>query len=79
MQVFLQYTSGNLAFKNLFYGPSKNTIGVVRGLTSRTILKMRCKSSLKYLAIENKVEDAIKGSKLGTEFRSKRFLNKRSF
>lgn len=58
--------SGNLAFRGLFHKFSKSAIRV-RVLASKIVLKMHCRSSSKYLAIEDVVGGIAKGSRLRVE------------
>lgn len=65
----------NLLFKNLFHQPLKGTIGAVEVLASRTILRIHCRSSFKYLAIEDVVKNAAKGSELEIKPRAESSCN----
>lgn len=51
----------NLVFKNLLLDHSKKATRAIGVLTSRTALKIYCKSFSKYLAIEN-VMDLLRQS-----------------
>lgn len=47
------------------------TIGVVEVLTSKTVLRIRYRSSSKYLAIKNILDDTAKGLELKIKLRVK--------
>lgn len=49
----------NIAFKNLFYRFLENAIEAAKVLGFYTILRIYCKSSIKYLAIEDIAEDVV--------------------
>lgn len=67
MWVLPQYTSKNLAFKNLSQSPFKKTISrkVTRVLVFWIVVKISYKSSFKNLVVENIVKNIATDSKLG--------------
>lgn len=61
----MRYTLENLVIKSLPHGPLGDVIGAAKVLASRIILKMRYRSSFKYLATKNAVRGTAESLKLG--------------
>lgn len=61
--------SEELAFKDCSHEFSESTIerGAIKVLTSKMALKIYCRSSSKYLAIENVIKGVAKSSKMRLE------------
>lgn len=65
--------SENLTFKSLSHGPSKDVIGAAGILVFRTVLKICCKLSSKYLTMKDKVRDIVEGLGLSAELKVEGF------
>lgn len=64
----------NLTFQNLFHEPLKGAIKA-KVLASKTILKIRYRSSSKYLVIEDVAGDEVESLELMAESRTKSFFS----